>query len=228
MVYRYLSQSCEMKVFDRNPELLKSLPEASDFKQAASADIVVISVPISEMEDACRQMLPWVREGQLIVDTCSVKTRPLEIMKGLFPEGVQVLGTHPLFGPDSGKDGIGGFKIVVCPVRIEKYFYLEVKDFLRGLDLVVIESTPEEHDRQIAQTQAIFHLIAQTIKDLGWGVKAISTPGPDTFYRLVKTVQQDTSQLFEDMARENPFASEYRKRFMNTLAEIDKKLETRE
>ncbi len=221
MVYRYLNHSAELKVFDRDESAIASLPEAAGFEQVASSDIVILSVPISEMEAVCREMLPFVRDGQVFVDTCSVKTKPLVMMEELFPQGIQILGTHPLFGPDSGKDGIAGFKIVVCPVRIEEQLYQEIIGFLQELDLIVVESTPEEHDRQIAQTQAIFHLIAQAMKELEWGVKAISTPGPDAFYRLVKTVQQDTRQLFQDMAKENPYAAEYRKKFINTLEELD-------
>lgn len=221
MVYRYLNQAAELKVYDRDAGATAALAEASGFEEAASSDIVILSVPISEMEAVCREMLPFTRDGQLLVDTCSVKTRPLAMMESLFPKGVRILGTHPLFGPDSGKDGIAGFKIVVCPVRVDESAYQEIIGFLQGLDLVVVESTAEEHDRQIAQTQAIFHLIAQAMKELEWGVKAISTPGPDSFYRLVKTVQQDTSQLFEDMAKENPYAAEYRKKFIKTLEELD-------
>ena len=224
MVYRYLNPAAEVLVYDKNRKVTEGLPEAAGFEEVASSDIVVMSVPISEMESACREMMPFVKPGQLLVDTCSVKTRPLEMMERIFPPEVQILGTHPLFGPDSGQDGIAGFKIVVCPVRLGEEDYQSAVDFLQDLDLVVVESTPEEHDRQIAQTQAIFHLIAQAMKDLGWGVKAISTPGPDTFYRLVKTVQQDTSQLFEDMAKENPYAAEYRRRFMKTLEELDESL----
>jgi prephenate dehydrogenase len=228
MVYRYLNQVVELKVYDRDEKSTASLPEARGFEEVASSDIVILSVPISEVEAVCRELLPFVRDGQIFVDTCSVKTKPLAMMEKLFPEGAQIIGTHPLFGPDSGKDGIAGFKIVVCPVRIEEPVYQGVIGFLQDLDLIVVESTPEEHDRQIAQTQAIFHLIAQAMKDLGWGVKAISTPGPDTFYRLVKTVQQDTSQLFQDMAKENPYAAEYRKKFMDTLGELDQSLKQKE
>ncbi len=224
MVYRYLNRRAELRVYDKDEGVIADLPEAAGFAEVAASDIVVLSVPISEMEAVCGELLPFVREGQMLVDTCSVKTRPLGMMEQFFPASIQLLGTHPLFGPDSGKDGIAGFKIVVCPVRVEEKAYQEVISFLQSLDLVVVEATPEEHDRQIAQTQAIFHLIAQAMKDLGWGVKAISTPGPDTFYRLVKTVQQDTSQLFEDMSRENPFAAEYRRRFIETLEDLDRTL----
>lgn len=228
MVYRYLNPAVELKVYDSDERATACLPEAGGFEEVASSDIVILSVPISEMPAVCRELLPYIREGQVFVDTCSVKTKPLAMMEELFPEGVQIMGTHPLFGPDSGKDGIAGFKIVVCPVRIEEQLYQEVIEFLQELDLVVVESTPEEHDRQIAQTQAIFHLIAQAMKELGWGVKVISTPGPDTFYRLVKTVQQDTSQLFQDMAKENPYAAEYRKKFLKTLGELDQSLKKEE
>ncbi len=224
MVYRYLKPVAEIRVYDRDPGVTAGLPEAAEFERVASSDIVILSVPISEMESACKAMLPHIRKGQILVDTCSVKTKPLDMMQKMFPPDVRILGTHPLFGPDSGKDGIAGFKIVVCPVRIEEDEYQAAVSLLQDLDLVVVEATPEEHDRQIAQTQAIFHLIAQAMKDLGWGVKAISTPGPDTFYRLVKTVQQDTSQLFQDMAKENPFAAEYRRKFMKTLEELDRDL----
>lgn len=224
MVYRYLKDVTDLRVYDSDPDSFASLPEASGLEEAAASEIVIFSVPISELERACREVMPFVHDGQLLIDTCSVKKKPLEMMEKSFSEGVQILGTHPLFGPDSGKDGIAGFKIVVCPVRISREAYREVTGFLHDLDLLVVEATPEEHDRQIAQTQAIFHLIAQAMKDLGWGVKAISTPGPDTFYRLVKTVQQDTSQLFEDMAKQNPFAAEYRRKFMQTLEELDSQL----
>ena len=224
MVYRYLKEVTDLRVYDSDREAVAALPEAVGLEQAAASEILIFSVPISEMESVCREVLPFVREGQVLIDTCSVKKKPLELMERMFSTGVQILGTHPLFGPDSGQEGIAGFKIVVCPVRVRDEAYREITGFLHDLDLLVVEVTPEEHDRQIAQTQAIFHLIAQAMKDLGWGVKAISTPGPDTFYRLVKTVQQDTSQLFEDMARQNPFAAEYRKKFMQTLEELDSQL----
>jgi prephenate dehydrogenase len=49
-------------------------------------------------------MAPALRPGQLIIDTCSVKERPLEWMLEELPDHVQIVGTHPLFGPDSGQE----------------------------------------------------------------------------------------------------------------------------
>jgi hypothetical protein len=62
------------------------------------------------------------------------------------------------------------------------------------------------------------------MKCLDWGVKPISTPGPESFYRLVKTVQRDTDQLFHDLESENPYAAEYRREFIDELIELDREL----
>jgi len=165
-----------------------------------------------------------LREGQIVVDTCSVKKRPVEWMLAHFPESVQILGTHPLFGPDSGKQGIAGLKIALSPVRIERKTYAGIRNYLEELKLVIVETTPEEHDKQIAQSQAVFHLIAQVMKQLRWAAQAISTPGPEAFYRLVRTVQHDTDQLFLDMECENPYAAECRQRFVQEMLNLEREL----
>lgn len=225
MVRQYLKERVTLRIYDRDSARLEGIPQASTFDEVTACDLVILSVPISEMEGTCTVLGQRVRPGQVVVDTCSVKTRPMQWMLREFPEGVDVLGTHPLFGPDSGKDGIAGLKIALCPARIAPARYDEICRFLKSLELVLVETTAEEHDRQIALSQAIFHLIAQVMHRLDWGVKPISTPGPESFYRLVKTVQRDTSQLFNDMERENPFAAECRKTFIEELIKIDRELE---
>ena len=76
----------------------------------------------------------------------------------------------------------------------------------------------------LAKSQAVFHLIARAMKQLAWGRQSISTPGPDEFYRLAQSVQKDTDQLFVDMECENPYAAEYRERFIKEIARIHAEL----
>lgn len=227
MALQYLRNAATVRVFDPDPAKLEGLPEAAALDEVLASDVIVLSVPISVLPTVCREIAPKVRPGQVVVDTCSVKAKPVQWMLDAFDEGVEIVGTHPLFGPDSGRDGIAGFKIAVCPVRVSDEVYSTVCAFLRSLELVVVEATPEEHDRQIALSQAIFHLIAQAMRRLGWGAQAISTPGPDAFYRLVKTVQRDTEQLFHDMERENPFAAECRQLFISEILKLDDEIRSR-
>lgn len=224
MIHRHLRERVELRVFDRDPSRIAGMPEAASLEQVCGCEIVILSVPISTVAEVCSRISGLLAPGGIVVDTCSVKTLPVQWMVERLPETVEILGTHPLFGPDSGKDGIAGLKIAVCPIRIQPEKYQEIRRFLESLELVVVETTPEEHDRQIALSQAIFHLIAQAMGRLGWGVKPISTPGPEAFYRLVKTVQRDTQQLFLDMERENPFAAECRRLFIDEILKIDREL----
>ncbi len=223
MAYRYL-RTGRLRVTDTDPVRLEGIPEAASFEETVQSDVILLAVPISAIPGVCERMAEHLRPGQMVVDTCSVKTKPVQWMLERLPAHTQILGTHPLFGPDSGKDGIAGMKIAVCPVRVEKDSYARILNFLRSLRLQVIETTPEEHDRQIAQTQAVFHLIAQTLKRLRWGTETITTPGPETFFSLITTVQHDTDQLFLDLQTENPFAEESRERFINEMIQLHRHL----
>lgn len=227
MALQYLRNAVTVKVFDPDPMKMEGLPEAATLEEVLASDVILLSVPISVLAGVCQQIAPKIRPGQIVVDTCSVKAKPVQWMLDAFDDGVEIVGTHPLFGPDSGRDGIAGFKIAVCPIRVSDEVYATICSFLRSLELVVVEATPEEHDRQIALSQAIFHLIAQAMRRLGWGAQAISTPGPDAFYRLVRTVQRDTEQLFHDMERENPFAAECRQLFIKEILSLDEEIRSR-
>lgn len=224
MARTYLSRNKRVRVYDVDQDKLKGVPEASPLEATLASELILLCVPISALQEVCGHIAPHLRPGQIVVDTCSVKARPIRWMLERLPPFVEILGTHPLFGPDSGKEGIAGFKIALCPVRIQEEHYRRICDYLRCLQLVLVETTPEEHDRQVAQSQAIFHLIAQAVKRLEWGGQAISTPGPETFFRLVRTVQRDTDQLFLDMERENPFAAECRRRFIQQMVDLDREL----
>jgi hypothetical protein len=57
--------------------------------------------------------------GPLIVDVLSVKDYPRQIMLDLLPKGCDILCTHPMFGPDSGKNGWHGLNFVYEMTRID-------------------------------------------------------------------------------------------------------------
>ena len=224
MVNDYLSAKKQVSVYDSDLQKLDGLASAASFEQVMSSQLIILCVPISAMEQLCRKMATYLQPGQIVMDTCSVKQRPVEWMLTHLPEPVGILGTHPLFGPDSGKEGIAGLKIVLCPTRIDQEAYRQICHSLEALQLVIIETTPEEHDRQIAQSQAIFHLISEAMKRLEWGSQDISTPGPEAFYRLVKTVQHDTDQLFLDLERENPHTAHCRHEFIQKIVDLNEQL----
>lgn len=130
-------------VDDRHGVMLTSLPAA------ASCPVVVLATPVNQLEDTVQAIRPYLRPGSLVLDVGSVKLVPVEIMMRGLPEHVEIVATHPLFGPQSARDGIKGLKIAVCSIRGGQA--PRVAAFLhKTLGLKVIMTTPEAHDREAA------------------------------------------------------------------------------
>ena len=51
-------------------------------------------------------------------------------------------------------------------------------------------------------------------------------PGFDRLMRMVDMMREDSTELFEDMNRLNPFAAEERRRLLESLLQIHRELES--
>lgn len=196
-------------------------------EEAAAQPVVILSTPVQNMEDTLRRIAPHVQPGSLVVDVASVKMKPVELMKRYLPESVEILATHPMFGPQSGKDGIKGLKCVVCDVRCARYE--RVCHFLREkLELAVIEMTPEEHDRQMAGVQGLTHWIARAVRALDIPPTELATPAYKHFLAIEEMLRRDSMALFYTIERENPFAEPLRQRFLQELQTLEDKIQSGE
>ena len=61
--------------------------------------LVMLAVPEDQIEVTCSAILPRLKAGATVFDVVSTKTRAMTAMLAHAPDGVGVLGTHPLFGP---------------------------------------------------------------------------------------------------------------------------------
>ena len=151
------------------------------------SDIIILCVAISAMEEVSQRIAPRLRPGSLVMDTCSVKVYPVSVMEREFDETVQLVGTHPMFGPDSGRNGITGLPLVYAPVRVGD----EGDNFLRALfsrmKLRLVELTPDEHDRNAAYTQGITHFLGRVLQDMRLQPSEIATLG---YTKLLEIIEQ--------------------------------------
>jgi prephenate dehydrogenase len=146
-------------------------------------------------------------------------------MKKSLPETISILATHPIFGPDSAADSLKGRKIFLSPIRIEKKQYQIIKTYLASKELVLIESTPEDHDEQIAVSLALTHFIGRSLSEFGASELNIDSEGYKRLLHILDVVEHDTWQLFYDMHQYNPYAKEKRAAFMQAMQKIDERLE---
>ena len=226
---KYMAKHGKVFVFDKINKIQRKgtglIP--ANLEQTASADIVFLSVPISEMENSCKAINTLLSPGTLVVDVCSVKTFPVAVMKKFLPKNQPILATHPLFGPDSEKinKGLKGLKIVVCKVGRKNAFEKRLMGILKKLKLKIIFTSPEKHDRQMATSQALVHFIGRGLAKLRLDPQEISTPDYNSLVRMHQMVNNDTWQLFFDMQNMNPFAEAAREKFIRSIDKLNKTVE---
>lgn len=227
LMAKYLTKDFEVKVWNRSDKS-KAIRAAGGIPvsigEACREKIVILAVPISTMENTLTRIAPLLNPGSVVVDVCSVKVVPVQWMAERLPEGVAILGTHPMFGPDSAAHSLKDRKIVLCPVRIEDRRVEAIRRYLSSKGLIVIETTPEDHDRQIAVSLSLTHFIGRSLAEFGAGDLLIDTEGYKRLLYTLGVVTHDTWQLFEDMHRFNPYAEGTRDRFITAMDTIDKKL----
>ncbi len=125
-------------------------------EEAGAFDIVVLSVPIDAVEEAASRLAPKMRPGSLLMDLSSLKEKPVEAMLRHAPPGVEVIGAHPLFGPDS--DGRGR-TLVLVPTERSGRWLPAIKDLFKKAGFGVLEATAEQHDRNMAVVQGLTHFM---------------------------------------------------------------------
>ena len=124
-----------------------------------------------------------------------------------------MVGTHPLFGPNSGRHGIAGLTVVVCGEGGRKA--AAVERFLRNrLALDVRVATPEAHDRQMAYVQGLSHLVARSLRGLVPPELGFGTAGFAKLEGLMELAGGDSDALLATIVGGNPFAPAVLERFL--------------
>jgi prephenate dehydrogenase len=228
LTVRHMSPEFKVMVYtravDKDADINAAGASLVSLEEACAQRIVILSVPISAMQATLERIAPLLAPKTIVADVCSVKELPAQWMQSLLPENVEILATHPMFGPDSAAKTAVGHKIVLCPVRIAPHRYQRIKQWLEAKQMVVIETTPTLHDQKIAVTLSLTHFIGRGLAKFGAPPLDIDTEGYRRLLHILGVVNNDTWQLFEDMHRFNPYAREKRKAFMDAMTTIDEHL----
>lgn len=227
LIARHLSGDFEFHVHDnadKSSEIKENNSIPASLKEACSHDIVILAVPISEIETTLKKIKNIIKKDSIVIDVCSVKEHPVRLMKAILPKYVQILATHPMFGPDTASDSLEGRKIALCKVRIQDRPYSQIKRFLESRRLDVIETTPEQHDKEIAKSLVLTQFIGRALMEMKAAAQKIDTKGHKELIKILDIAKNDTWQLFEDMNKFNRYSAEARKKLISSLNKIEKKL----
>lgn len=227
----HLAKHFETRIYDklRTPKDMAALAKkhkvkaVSALKGLADADVILIATPVRTFEEIVRELKPHLRKGQLVVDVGSVKELPAKILKKHLPAGVDIIGLHPLFGPQSGKNGIKGLNITVCNVRGKRNTKL-INFFKKKLGLNVIEATPTQHDKELAYVQGLTHLIGKVFVSLNLDPFKQTTKTYELLKQMVEMVRYDSDELFRTIERDNAYTANAKRDFFNAVKKLEKKL----
>ena len=201
--------------------------EFASLKQVLARPIIIPSIPSQFFEEFFSTNADLVNPDALVIDVCSVKVKPLEILEKLLPKTCSIIGTHPMFGPASIKKngGIVGLKCVVSPVRASKEVVEKLELFIsKSLNLKLLQFSPQDHDKEMAYVLSLSHYIARTMDIMDIPESELSTLAYDELLAMKKIQAKDTWDLFESIMHDNPYALEVNKLFKKAQRKLDSEL----
>jgi prephenate dehydrogenase len=130
-----------------------------DFLQGL--DVVVISVPMVELEETIESLPLDKLRNKLIVDICPLNAYPRTLLTRMLPQETDILCTNPMFGPGLPLDGV---PFVYEKVRISDS--RRANCFLSTFERArcqMIEMACEDHDDYVADAEFVTHLTGRLL-----------------------------------------------------------------
>ncbi len=194
--------------YDKNPkyrDIIRKMKIANKVCNAIkqtikNADLIILAIPVGSMGKVTKTISPFLKQGAIITDTGSTKVSVIEDITPFVPKNVFFIPSHPLAGtehsgPEAGFSSLfeNRYWIIISNEFNEKNKILE--DIFTKLGAVVEYMDAKYHDKIMAMTSHLPHLIAFTIvgtanqleKDLKNDVIRFSATGFRDFTRLASS-----------------------------------------
>jgi cyclohexadieny/prephenate dehydrogenase len=135
-----------------------------------NSDLVILATPLSTFRELVEEMNPFLKKGCIITDTGSAKLTVIEDLKDILPNGVEFVPGHPIAGTEESGPDAGFAELfdnrwcILTPTEDNSSNAVDlVKDFWESIGSKVEIMDPMHHDKVLAITSHIPHLIAFNI-----------------------------------------------------------------
>ena len=217
-----LSKKYQVLITDINKDIKEEV-KFSSLDEILECFLVFLAVPIRSIESAVEKIAQYKLYNTTIVDVCSVKVYPVEIMEKYLPRHVGIIASHPHFGPDSYSP-FRELKTTLYPVRDTYKRYNELNDFFESQSIRTIKMTPDEHDKMAASSQGITHFIGRVLNESGVRSTDINTLGFNELLGVIEQTCHDSWDLFKDLQKFNPYTNELIDNLVATIENIYKQI----
>jgi prephenate dehydrogenase len=181
MAFRRLHDVETVVGFDRDMTQLDVATARGALSEAArtaadavkGADIVVLAVPVSAIPSVAAEIAPSLKAGAILTDVASVKSAAVEALQRAAPEGVHVVGGHPMAGSaETGADHaspelfVGATYLLTPTTHTEPDAYRRLHSLISRIGARVLAVGPERHDLLVAVVSHLPQLAATTLMNL--------------------------------------------------------------
>ncbi len=132
------------------------------------ADLVILSIPVGSMKTVASLISSSLKDGAVVTDTGSTKSSVINDVSPFIPKNVFFIPSHPLAGteysgPESGFSSLfeNRYWLIVSDKKTDQTKRLT--SFFNDLGSIVETVSAEYHDKILAITSHLPHLIAYTI-----------------------------------------------------------------
>lgn len=219
---RHTDGVAEVVGYDTDPDELEIARQKGGMDHAAAdpadavgeADVVVLAVPPSVIPQAAREVAPHLRPGTILTDVGSVKKDIVDAMEAAVPEGVHVVGGHPMAG--SHEHGarhavadlfVGATYLLTPTPRTDAHALQRLNVLLAGIGARVVVVDTAAHDMLVAIISHLPQLTATTLMSLAaerarrQDARLLLLAGGG--FRDATRVAASNPQMWLDICREN-------------------------
>lgn len=218
-----LQRGFAIKAYDPKPAGPFPGVQFLDLDTVLNEKVVFIAVPIRHFESVIADISTKLKKETTLIDVCSVKNYPVNIMLKILPDHIGVIATHPMFGPDSYMSN-SNLKMMINNTRDLHDQYSFWKRFFSDQSIQIIEMTPDQHDRLAAKTQGVTHFLGRMLKEFGIKKTNIDTQGFRDLLDLVGQTCNDTWELYADLQLYNPYTEDMVEKLKASTNKLDNQL----
>ncbi len=192
--------------------------------EICSKKIIIISVAMDAFEETLNSIKDKIKPNTLVIDMCSLKKFSCDLMEKKLDSNISIVGCHPLFGPNSAPLGFKDKNLVLCNVRC--FYFNDVISFFEKLEPKIFIKTADEHDEEMAHSQALTHFIGRTFELIEKNKNIeLRTKTFDDLMNIVKIINNDSESLFYNMQKLNPHSKKVRQNFISSMNKLNDKIE---
>ena len=218
-----LQRGFAIKAYDPKPAGPFPGVQFLDLDTVLNEKVIFIAVPIRHFESVIADISTKLKKETTLIDVCSVKSYPVNIMLKILPDHIGVIATHPMFGPDSYMSN-SNLKMMINNTRDLYNQYSFWKRFFSDQSIQIIEMTPDQHDRLAAKTQGVTHFLGRMLKEFGIKKTNIDTQGFRDLLDLVGQTCNDTWELYADLQLYNPYTEDMVEKLKASTNKLDNQL----